>query len=268
MLNIWVFLIVHVAEYSSGSIWVWSLQISKIQVDPNFHVSISSTNITIFICVCLKMSCTPLYPMVLLIIKSLWKMASYFIGKMNPTFSVTNPITIFITRRFEALLQLQPLPRHHRQLQRLSAEALQSGSRGAGEGCEGWGAGGGGGSGRGHGQGHLESWGWDFGWKFDGFFQESLMLMWNFDAFFVRESVLFFILLFWSMYCLMNLMRFRGKSTLKSTTHIKHKHKSTAHACTNHPLLIGPVFVVSWFSQKNSRNMLGDTICYYLISIR
>ena len=177
------------------------------------------------------------------------------------------------TRRFEALLQLQPLPCHHRQRSRLSAEALQSGPRGSGAG-EGWeGAGGGRGSGRGHGQGHLESWGWDFCWmfcwNFDGFFRESLMFMWNFDAFFSGISdVLFFILLFWSMYCLMNLMRFRGKSTLKSTIHIKHKHKSTAHACANHPLLIGPVFVVSWFSQLKSRNMVGDTICYYLISIQ
>ena len=82
------------------------------------------------------------------------------------------------------------------------------------------------------------------------------------------SNVLFFILLFWSMFCLLNLMRFRGKSTLKSTTHIKHKHKSTAHACANHPLLIGPVFVVSWFSQLKSRNMVGDTIRDYLISIQ
>ena len=102
-----------------------------------------------------------------------------------------------------------------------------------------------------------------------GFFRESRMFLWNFDVFFSGISnVLFFILLFWSMFCLLNLMRFRGKSTLKSTTHIKHKHKSTAHACTNHPLLIGPVFVVSWFSQLKSRNMVGDTIRDYLISIQ
>ena len=90
------------------------------------------------------------------------------------------------------------------------------------------------------------------------FFRESLMCCFSSCCFGLCMS----------MYYLMNLMRFRGKSTLKLTTHIKHKHKSTAHACTNHPLLIGPVFVVSWFSQLNSRNMVGDTICYYLISIQ
>ena len=40
--------------------------------------------------VCLKMLCTPLYPMVLLIIIPF--LNGYFIGKINPTFSVTNPI--------------------------------------------------------------------------------------------------------------------------------------------------------------------------------
>ena len=48
-----------------------------------------SINFCLRIWVCLKMLCTPLYPMVLLIIIPMKN--GYFIGKINPTFSGPNP---------------------------------------------------------------------------------------------------------------------------------------------------------------------------------
>ena len=98
------------------------------------------------------------------------------------------------SRRFEALLQHQPLPCHHRQWPQLpSAEPLQSGPRRARAGAGRAGHGGGRGGVGGHGQGDPQSWGifhvlrgvW-MGCVLD-FFRESLMCF-------------CFIVVFWSMY--------------------------------------------------------------------
>ena len=51
----------------------------------SWHISIKSPYIYTYIWVCLKMSCSPLYPMVLLILIPMKN--GYFIGNINPTFS-------------------------------------------------------------------------------------------------------------------------------------------------------------------------------------
>ena len=84
-------------SYRSGKKTGWWHQLCRKKRDKLIEKkalrSQSSEGLNKHIWVCLKMSCTPLYPMVLLIIIPL--LNGYFIGNINPTFSGPNPFDTF-----------------------------------------------------------------------------------------------------------------------------------------------------------------------------